>query len=738
MNWLVAVWTVIVGVCLAFGLTNFTLWLRGRGDAHVRFLLTAALAVAVSVFGYVELRLMTLQSPAEALPYLRAAHPIAFVIVALMALLVHVRFGTGRLWLLAAALAVRLALVVAGFFSPVNVNYLEVQSLRTVSLLGQQATVIGDAVLNPWARLGPVAVLLFLAYVIDASIGLWRKGDPMLRGRALLVGGSIVVAVVLSSAVAIPKHAGVLDLPYIVAPSFLLVVLAMTYELTTDLLRSEELSGRLQATSAVLGLTQQRLQLATAAAGVGFWEWDVRRDEVRITEPAARLLGLTLAQPIPAAAFFDTLQPDDQAAVRAAALRAAASGDEFDVWVRLHRSDGRQRWVGLRGKATRDGSGQATMVLGVVMDVTERQEADQRVRAIAKSLPIGVLMVNSGGLIVFANHKVESIFGYDHGELIGQPVDRLVPVAMRRQHAEERSAFRHGARAMFQGRDVLGMCKDGDTMIVEVWLSSARIQDEHVTVASVLDNTWRRNAELELGKRREELAHLSRVAMLGELSGSLAHELNQPLTAILSNAQASQQLAAKGRLDTETLNDVLADIVADTRRAGEVIRGLRSLVRRGEVVLEGVDVNAVALEVLGLMGSDLIDRRVAVVTALAPGLPPVLADRVQLQQVILNLIVNACDAMKDAPAPRQLVVSTAADGSDPVRVSISDTGTGIPADQLDRIFERFVTTKREGLGMGLSVCRTIIEHFGGKIVAANNPARGATFHFTLRSAPSQA
>jgi len=605
-------------------------------------------------------------------------------------------------------------------------------------MLGETMSVVGDAVPNPWSPLAPITALVFLAYVIDASVALWRKGGSVQRWRALLVGGSIVLTVVAAASVAVLKHEGILDWPYIVTPSFLFVVIAIGYELTKDVLRADELAAQLRASRAELGVTEQRLQMSTQAAGIGVWEWDRASDEVRVSEVGLRILGLPPQETMTATTFFDRLLPEDQVAVRSAVAGAAANAEEFDVWGRIRTGDRRQRWIALRGAVRNEGPPpQASMVRGVLLDVTERQDADLRVRSIAESSPIGVLMVNAAGRIVFANRRLEDMFGYDPGELQGKPVDHLVPQAMQERHHTMREGFTSGARAMLQGRDVFGLRKDGSTNVVEVWLATARIHDEPVTVASVIDNTGHRATELELGKRREELAHMSRVTMLGELSGSLAHELNQPLTAILGNAQASQQLAAQGRLTPGTLNEILQDIVGDTRRAGEVIRRLRILLRRGEVVTERVDLNTIGLEVLRLISSELIDRRVSVSTELAQDLPLVLGDRVQLQQVVLNLILNACEAMQSQLSQRQLVVRTELDADDRVRLSVIDQGPGIAADKLEHVFEPFVTTKSHGLGLGLSVCRTIITHHGGVISAANNATRGAIFWFSLRPAPKE-
>lgn len=233
----------------------------------------------------------------------------------------------------------------------------------------------------------------------------------------------------------------------------------------------------------------------------------------------------------------------------------------------------------------------------------------------------------------------------------------------------------------------------------------------------------------QLQELRQELAHLSRVAMLGELSGAITHELNQPLTTVLSNAQAAQQLLAREPADLEEIRAILADIVAENKRAGEIIRRLRTLLKKGEIQLQEVDVNELVLEVIGLEHSDLIARNIFVGTQLAALLPRVRADRVQMQQVLLNLMINASDAMAgNAVGDRLIKIGTHAEG-DLVQVVVSDRGPGLPGDP-ERIFEAFFTTKPQGLGLGLTICRSIIGAHGGELRAANGE-QGAVFTIVL-------
>ncbi len=247
-----------------------------------------------------------------------------------------------------------------------------------------------------------------------------------------------------------------------------------------------------------------------------------------------------------------------------------------------------------------------------------------------------------------------------------------------------------------------------------------------------IDVTARKDAELEVDRQRNELAHLSRVTMLGELSGSLAHELNQPLAAILSNAEAAQNFLSRADADLDEVRAILGDIVEDDKLAGEIIRRLRLLLRKGEVQLQALEANEVVGDVLKLMRSDLLNRGVAVSLELAPELPRVLGDRVQIQQVLLNLVANGCDAMDaTAPGQRRLRLSTALEGGDAVRISVADRGSGVPAGESERVFEPFFTTKAGGMGLGLAICRTIVTAHRGRLWDENNAEGGATFAFTL-------
>src|SRR5688572_29978850 len=264
----------------------------------------------------------------------------------------------------------------------------------------------------------------------------------------------------------------------------------------------------------------------------------------------------------------------------------------------------------------------------------------------------------------------------------------------------------------------------------------------HRLIGTTIDITERKHDEDErartlnqLQEQRNELAHLGRAAMAGALSGAVAHELNQPLSAMMSNARAALQFLAKGSADRQEIKEILADIESDGRRAGEVIRHLRSLLRRGEAQFETVHLDVIIDQVLRLIHSDLVSHNIKVVHEAIAGVPPISADSVQLQQVLLNLVSNACDALKGVnPRERRISIGVSLSGAARVRVSVSDNGSGFSDNNPEHLFKPFVTTKRSGLGLGLSISRSIVDAHGGRIWAENNRDAGATFYIDLAAA----
>ena len=353
------------------------------------------------------------------------------------------------------------------------------------------------------------------------------------------------------------------------------------------------------------------------------------------------------------------------------------------------------------------------------------RQSEARNQAILRAIPDWMFLTTVDGVFLDYHARDATKLLVSPSAFLGRRVNEVLPpsIAVTLEQAFARVSVSDEAEKL---EYTLGA--DDDEHIYEAYI--ARCDGDKV-LSIVRDITDRKRAELEADSHRRELAHLSRVAMLGEMSGALAHELSQPLTAVLINAKAARNLLDRQPLDVGQLRVALDDIIKNDKRAGAVIDRLRALLKKGNPVQQPVDVNEVAREVLELAYGELMSRRIPVTTTLSPALPLVLGDRVQLQQVLLNLVLNACDAMSNTPpAQRQLALSThQSDGV--VQLALSDRGTGVPEGQLERVFEPFVTFREQGLGLGLAISRSIVTAHGGSIRAENNADGGATFRCFL-------
>jgi two-component system sensor kinase FixL len=345
-------------------------------------------------------------------------------------------------------------------------------------------------------------------------------------------------------------------------------------------------------------------------------------------------------------------------------------------------------------------------------------------------LPLGILMLDDQSEILIANVRTQKLFGYEGGQLVGQSISVLVPQLRVNDKSFYRDGFLSTSQALPSGpaRSLLARRRDGSEFPVEIGLRQSSFKDDVVILVFIEDKT----DHYELLRNQRDLAHLTRVSTMGELAGSLAHELNQPLTAILSNVQAAQRFMATDPIDVAEVREILNDIVQDDYRASEVIRRIRAVVRKGDMEFASVDLATVIRDVALLLRSDAIMRETRVALEICDDLPAVYGDNVQLQQVTLNLLLNALDAMSHV-SPRERVVSIAltAEGDDMVRIAVRDCGHGLMAGKLDTVFKSFYTSKPNGLGLGLSISRSIVELHGGRLWAENNTGRGATFFVTL-------
>jgi PAS domain S-box-containing protein len=429
-----------------------------------------------------------------------------------------------------------------------------------------------------------------------------------------------------------------------------------------------------------------------------------------------------------------TVHVDDRDRVRQVLKDAVETGKDYDFEYRVILPDGSVRWMEQRGRCVLGTDGKTVVTRGVSIDVTARKQAEELFRFATEAAPSGILLVNDQGRIVLLNAHIEELFGYRREELIGKLVDILVPDRFRSQHPVYRAQFLAAptARPMGAGRELFARRKDGTEFPVEIGLNPVQTQEGILVLAVVVDITARKFAEAEALQHQAQLGHLSRVAVLGELAASIAHELNQPLSGIISNAGAGQRFIDRGDVDLGELRDLLTDIVADGRRAGDVIRGVRSMVKKGDPAWQRVNLNDLVINVARMLNSDAMLHSCKLETLLDPHLPAIEGDLTQLQQVLLNLVMNAFDAMRDTPVSRRkVVIATERDEDGAICTSVRDYGIGIPEEMRERLFDHFFTTKAEGLGLGLGIVRSIVASHGGTVAAENVDGGGARVSFNL-------
>jgi signal transduction histidine kinase len=519
---------------------------------------------------------------------------------------VHFHFNTGRTWLLGVAIGLRVLAVIINFTTGENLHIQELHSLRTEIFLGEEVTILGDLIVNPWVKLGQLAALFQLIYVADASQRLWRLGGWDQRRRVWLIGVSLMAFGIYASI-----HAGLMvvygmRMPLVISLPFLAVVIGMGYELMRDTIRSTQLAADLRE-------SEHRLALVSNAAQFSIWKWNILSSEIEVSMEGRQLYGVADEGRIDFNRFSETVHPDDRTVVSEAISKALASG-KFNVEHRVVLPDQKVRWIAASGVTECDQQRKPVLLRGVSINISDRKAA-----------------------------------------------------------------------------------------------------------------------EADAAAHRMELAHLSRVGILGELAGSIAHELNQPLSAMLSNAQVGRNHLDAASPDMQEMREILEDIAADAKRAGGIIHGMRAMFKKDAPPNpQPIDPDECVIQVISLLRSEIISRKVTVEHHPSAKKTSAMGGRVEMQQVLINLLLNAFDAVSHGvdPGSRRIHVTTRAEDRR-VMVCVRDHGPGVSDKIRAHLFEPFNSTKPDGLGLGLAISRSIARRFGGDLTVANHTEGGAIFCLSM-------
>ena len=435
-----------------------------------------------------------------------------------------------------------------------------------------------------------------------------------------------------------------------------------------------------------------------------------------------------------------SFHPDDLPPLMARWQQMLVSGEPGEIEARIRRFDGVYRWFLIRASPYRDETGAILRWYGTSTDIDDRKRAEEelkrseaRYRVVVETASDAVISIDEGGRIILANPATKRIFGHNPEDLIGRPLTVLMPQAMRALHETGYQRYLEtGTRRLnWQGTEMSALRANGKEFPAEISFGEMTADGGKIFTGFIRDLSEKKRSEEALNKARTELAHVSRVTSLSAFTASIAHEINQPLSGIVTNASTCLRMLDAEPPNVSGARETARRALRDSHRLSDVITRLRALFTRKEVKTEPVDINELAREVIALYLAELERNHVSLRLEFAEGLPSVMGDRIQLQQVILNLVRNASDAMSAVKdRPRELVVSTEPAGKE-VCFKVRDAGIGIDPTASERLFESFYTTKEDGMGMGLSVSRSIIEAHEGRLWAMANDGPGATFAFSV-------
>ncbi|HEU5257739.1 MAG TPA: PAS domain S-box protein, partial [Vicinamibacterales bacterium] len=469
----------------------------------------------------------------------------------------------------------------------------------------------------------------------------------------------------------------------------------------------------------------------------GSWAWDARTEKMLYcSDELFRMFALDPEEDLPSEKIWDRLVPEDRNRVRQVCSEAVRARSAFAEEYRAVLPDGKMKHIHVTGHPILDEAGKVFEYVGTNVDVTERKRMEEELRGsearfrtfVDHATDAFILHGEDGTILDVNRHACESL-GYSRDELVGVALTAFDPRAdtAHMQLIGERLAS--GEVVTFETRY---RRKDGTQFPAEVRVREFRQDSRRLAISFVRDITERERTQQERERLRQleaDLARMNRVSIMGELAASLAHEIKQPMAAAVLNARTCARWLRRDVPDLSEAVDAASKMVDDVTRAAAIIDRVRSLYRRDAPQSESVDLNEVVREMASLLGEAGARSSVSIRTELDPGLPPITADRVQLQQVLMNLMLNGVEAMRDRGDELTVTSGRTEDGE--FLISVRDCGVGLSPHENERIFETFFTTKPQGTGMGLSISRRIIEAHGGRLWASANVPSGAIFQFTV-------
>jgi two-component system sensor kinase FixL len=488
---------------------------------------------------------------------------------------------------------------------------------------------------------------------------------------------------------------------------------------------------------------EERLRRVVEDAGIGTLEVDLLTGAISCSATTARLFGVACE----ALATYDDvlalLHPEDRQSAAKAIQHCIKEHGASELDYRVLRPNGTTCWLYQRSQVYSDRDNVPTHMRGVILDISKQKKVEgelktreEHLRSVLEIVPDAMIVIDDRGTIRSFSAAATRLFGFAKAETIGRNVSMLMPEPDRSHHDSYIARYRETgkARVIGIGRVVTGQRQDGSTFPMHLSLVETRSSEGRHFTGFVRDLTEREETQAKLQELQSELAHMSRLTAMGEMASTLAHELNQPLAAVGNYLNGCRQLLEGSQNPVASeIQDALNEAAEQIVRAGQIIRHLRDFVARGETEkrIERIAKLIEEASALALVGAR--EQGIKIRFAVDPSVNHVIADRVQVQQVLINLLLNAIDAMQHSTR-RELTLFVAPAKANMVAFSVSDTGTGVPDNIAPRLFEPFMTTKLHGMGVGLSISRTIVESHGGRIWAEPNEGGGSIFHFTLKAA----